>query len=59
MLFVVALTLVLAWKTAGYLGLDYWLLPLLGVPWHTPEADEFERKSYSPPPATQPAPAEN
>ena len=25
--------LVLAWKTAGYVGLDRWLLPLLGTPW--------------------------
>jgi thiosulfate dehydrogenase [quinone] large subunit len=32
-LFVLALLLVLAWKVAGYYGLDYWLLPLVGVPW--------------------------
>ncbi len=25
--------LVLAWKTAGYIGLDRWLLPILGTPW--------------------------
>jgi thiosulfate dehydrogenase (quinone) large subunit len=25
--------LVLAWRTAGYWGLDRWLLPALGVPW--------------------------
>jgi len=25
--------LILAWKNAGYLGLDRWLLPLLGTPW--------------------------
>jgi len=25
--------LVLAWKTAGYYGLDYFLLPRLGTPW--------------------------
>jgi thiosulfate dehydrogenase (quinone) large subunit len=25
--------LVLAWKNAGYTGLDYFLLPLLGTPW--------------------------
>jgi thiosulfate dehydrogenase [quinone] large subunit len=25
--------LVLAWKTAGYIGLDRWLLPVLGTPW--------------------------
>ena len=28
-----ALLLVLAWRTAGYLGLDYLLIPLLGTPW--------------------------
>lgn len=25
--------LVLAWKIAGYIGLDYYLLPVLGTPW--------------------------
>jgi thiosulfate dehydrogenase [quinone] large subunit len=33
MLFVIALLLILAWKTAGYYGLDRWLLPMLGTPW--------------------------
>lgn len=28
-----ALLLILAWKTAGYYGLDYFLLPWLGTPW--------------------------
>ena len=27
---------VLAWKTAGYIGLDRYLLPILGTPWKTP-----------------------
>ena len=26
--------LVLAWKTAGFAGLDRFLLPALGTPWH-------------------------
>jgi thiosulfate dehydrogenase [quinone] large subunit len=30
--------LVLAWKTAGYIGLDRVLLPLLGTPWRAPQA---------------------
>lgn len=30
---VVAIFLVLAWKVAGYYGLDYYLLPRLGTPW--------------------------
>jgi thiosulfate dehydrogenase [quinone] large subunit len=32
-MFVLAILLVLAWKIAGYIGLDYFLLPLLGTPW--------------------------
>ena len=32
-LFTVAVLLILAWKTAGYYGLDRYLLPLLGTPW--------------------------
>ena len=30
---VMALGLVMAWKVAGYIGIDRWLLPLLGTPW--------------------------
>jgi thiosulfate dehydrogenase [quinone] large subunit len=33
LLFVLALGIVLAWKIAGWWGLDRWLLPLLGTPW--------------------------
>lgn len=29
----IAFLLVLAWKVAGYIGLDRWLLPALGTPW--------------------------
>ncbi|MBI4494919.1 MAG: DoxX family membrane protein [Chloroflexi bacterium] len=32
-LFALAIWLMLAWKTAGWWGLDHWLLPLLGTPW--------------------------
>jgi thiosulfate dehydrogenase (quinone) large subunit len=32
-LFTLAILLMLAWKVAGYIGLDYYLLPLLGTPW--------------------------
>lgn len=32
-LFVGALFLILAWKTAGWWGIDRWLLPALGTPW--------------------------
>lgn len=31
--FVLSIVLIMAWKTAGWLGVDRWLLPLLGVPW--------------------------
>ena len=30
----IALLLVLAWRNAGYIGLDRYLLPKLGTPWH-------------------------
>ena len=30
---VLALGLVMAWKVAGYYGIDRWLLPMLGTPW--------------------------
>jgi thiosulfate dehydrogenase [quinone] large subunit len=30
--------LVLAWKTAGHIGLDRYLLPILGTPWKAPNA---------------------
>lgn len=32
-LFTMAVGLILAWKVAGYYGLDRWLLPRLGTPW--------------------------
>ncbi len=32
-LLVLAVLLVLAWKVAGWYGLDRWLLPAIGVPW--------------------------
>ena len=32
-MFTLAVGLMLAWKVAGYHGLDRYLLPLLGTPW--------------------------
>jgi thiosulfate dehydrogenase [quinone] large subunit len=29
--------LILAWKNAGYLGVDRYLLPMLGTPWLQPK----------------------
>lgn len=33
LLLVIGLLLMLAWRNAGWIGLDQWLLPKLGVPW--------------------------
>jgi len=33
LLFAIATWLVLAWKTAGWIGADRWLLPLIGTLW--------------------------
>lgn len=33
LMFVFTILLILAWKTAGWYGLDRWLLPALGTPW--------------------------
>jgi thiosulfate dehydrogenase [quinone] large subunit len=33
LLFVAALGLIMGWKIAGYIGLDYFLLPMIGTPW--------------------------
>jgi thiosulfate dehydrogenase [quinone] large subunit len=33
-LFTAAIGLMLAWRVAGYYGVDRWLLPMLGTPWH-------------------------
>jgi thiosulfate dehydrogenase [quinone] large subunit len=32
-LFTLAIGLILAWKVAGYYGVDRYLLPMLGTPW--------------------------
>lgn len=29
----ISMLLILAWKVAGWYGLDRWLLPRLGTPW--------------------------
>jgi thiosulfate dehydrogenase [quinone] large subunit len=34
MLFLTAVGLIMAWKVAGYIGADYFLLRALGTPWH-------------------------
>ena len=44
----VAVLLVLAWKIAGYYGLDFYLLNWLGTPWrgHLPDADSGSEPAY-------------
>jgi thiosulfate dehydrogenase [quinone] large subunit len=34
---ILAIFLILAWKVAGWYGLDRWLLPLVGTPWYRGE----------------------
>ena len=37
LLALLGLLLILAWRNAGWLGLDRWVLPKLGTPWHKGE----------------------
>jgi len=51
LLFVVAVSLILAWKVAGYYGLDYFLLPMIGTPWQRPEeevSEKAKKKAHAP-----------
>jgi thiosulfate dehydrogenase [quinone] large subunit len=38
LLFALAILLILAWKVAGWYGVDRWLLPLIGTPWSWEES---------------------
>lgn len=51
MLFTIAVVLILAWKVAGWYGLDRFLLPRIGAPW-TWGSGQIATK----PPTTQPTP---
>lgn len=42
LLFVIAVALVLAWKVAGYIGADYFLLKFLGTPWRSKQVAPSE-----------------
>ena len=50
-LFLLELFIIGGWKVAGWWGLDRWLLPWLGVPWHLPR----RLPDGSPAPFTAPA----
>lgn len=45
LLFVISILLILAWKTAGWLGLDRWVLPALGTPWQPGKLFEKDKES--------------
>ena len=45
---VISFALILAWKIAGYIGLDYFLLPLIGTPWGRHHPDETDAKTDKP-----------
>jgi thiosulfate dehydrogenase [quinone] large subunit len=47
-LFGLGVFLVLAWKTAGYIGLDRYLLPLLGAPWRPGRLFTSEERTGAP-----------
>ena len=42
--FVVSVGLILAWKVAGYVGADFFLLHWLGTPWRGPRVKASERQ---------------
>lgn len=47
MLFIIAVALILAWKVAGHIGADFFLLRWIGTPWgwvYTPASKQPERE---------------
>lgn len=44
LLFIIAVGLIMAWKVAGYIGLDYFLLPALGTPWRASRTTAKEQR---------------
>lgn len=40
----VSLLLILAWRNAGWYGLDRWVLPRLGTPWHRGEMSRHAQR---------------
>jgi thiosulfate dehydrogenase [quinone] large subunit len=50
---ILGVLLILAWKNAGYLGLDYFLLPMLGTPWKQPATQKPKVPIPTVAPATQ------
>lgn len=52
MLLIAAVMLILAWKVAGYYGLDRILLPMLGTPWKVGYILHPEKRKMQPQPVT-------
>ena len=48
---ILALFIVLAWRIAGYYGVDRWLLPLLGTPWTGPLTHQKKPDALKPLPS--------
>ena len=44
-LFIIAVGLILAWKVAGYIGADYYLLRWIGVPWSNRQDEQRQAKA--------------
>ncbi len=53
LMLIIAILLILAWKTAGYLGADYVLLRWLGVPWQSREPEPAHNPSVRLAPALE------
>lgn len=41
----VAILIMLAWKTAGWWGFDRWLLPRLGTPWSRAQVEKVNNSA--------------
>lgn len=52
LLFTLTILLILAWKVAGYYGLDRFLLPLLGTPWSSGNVVKRPNSERVPEPAS-------
>jgi len=52
-LVIMGVLLILAWKNAGYIGLDRYLLPLLGTPWKQPVPVPVKVRARAAAPATR------
>jgi len=45
--FLLGILLVLAWRNAGWIGLDRWVLPWLGTPWHPGQVIQSSQPAVS------------